>query len=93
MVVGTLQLKLHFPDPQSLKEKRCILKSLLTRFSQAFNAGIAELDGMDLWQYSVLGVVCVARERKEAEKLINHIRHFFDHENGCRVIEDQQELL
>ena len=93
MVVGTLQLKLHFPDPQSLKEKRSILKSVLTRTRQAFNVGLAELDGMDLWQYSLIAAVCVGRERKEVEKLLDQVREFFDREEHLQVIEHQKELL
>ena len=93
MVVGTLQLQLHFPDPRSLKEKRFILKSVLTRLRQAFNAGFAELDGMDLWQSSTIAVVCVSREKREAEKLLNEVLKFLDQEEGLRVVEQQKELL
>ncbi len=93
MVVGTLQLKLHFPEPQSLKEKRFILKSFLARFRQEFNAGICELDGMDLWQYSVIAVVCVSKERSEVGRLLDQMMNFFDQEKGFRVTEHQKELL
>lgn len=78
MIVGTLQLKLHFPEPQSLKEKRFVLKSFLTRFRQEFNAGICELDGMDLWQFSVIAAVCVSKERSEVERLLSNIMNFID---------------
>ena len=93
MVVGTLQLKLHFPEPQSLKEKRFVLKSFLTRFRQEFNAGICELGGMNLWQFSVVAAVCVARERNGAQHLLDRMMDFADREEGFRVVEHQKELL
>ena len=92
MIVGTLQLKIHFPNPQSLKEKRMLLKSLLTRLRQEFNAGIAELDGMDLWQYSVIGAVCIGREKKELDQILDKILGFLDRENNLQVIEHEKEL-
>ena len=79
--------------PQSLKEKRSILKSVLTRIRQTFNVGIAELDGMDLWQYSLIAVVGVARERKEVEKLLDQVNDFLNKEDHLQVIEHQKELL
>ena len=84
---------MHFPLPQTLKEKRSILKSVLTRIRQSFNVGIAELDGMDLWQYSVLAVVSVGRERKEVEKLLDQVNEFLNREEQLQVIEFQKELL
>lgn len=93
MVIGALQLKLHFPVPQSLKEKRFILQSLLARFRQRFNAGIAELEGMDLWQTSVLATVCVGRERRKVEQLMEEMVHFFDQEKEAQVLDQQREIL
>ena len=93
MVLGTCQFKIHFPEPQSLKEKRAILKSVLVRLRREFNAGIAELDGMDLWQQSVIAVACVGRERKEVEHVLDRILEFLDCEENLRVIDHQKELL
>ena len=93
MVLGTIQLRLHFPMPQSLKEKRSILKSVLTRIRQTFNIGLAEIDGMDLWQYSVIAAVCVGRERREVEKTLDQVREFLDREEELQVVDEQKELL
>ena len=93
MVIGALQVKLHFPEPQSLKEKRTILKSVLARLRNQFNVSISELEGMDLWQYTMIAAVCVAREKKEAERQLDQVIHFFDKEDKLRVVEHQKELL
>lgn len=37
-------------EPQNLKEKRAILKRIITRAKQKFNISIAETDYQDLWR-------------------------------------------
>ena len=59
MVVGVCTLDLHLPGVDSLKGKRQILLSLKERIQRKFNVSIAEVDGQDLWQRAVLGVVSV----------------------------------
>ena len=54
----TIELRLH--GVASLKGKRRIVKSVVTRVSREFNVSIAEVDAQDLWQRAVLGVTCVS---------------------------------
>ena len=76
MIIGTLELELRFPQPQSLKEKRTILKSLVTRIRNQFNVAIAEVDGMDLWQASSLVVAAVGKETKQINEILDHVTNF-----------------
>ena len=73
MVVGTLQLELKLGSPQSLKEKRMILKSLTARIRRQFNVSVAEVSGMDLWQRSGLVLSAVGRERSHVNQTLDHI--------------------
>ena len=76
MVIGTLELELRFSKPQSLKEKRMILKSLVTRIRNQFNVTIAEIDGMDLWQTSSLAIASIGRETKHVNEILDHVTDF-----------------
>lgn len=78
MIIGTLELELRFPRPQSLKEKRTILKSLVTRIRNRFNVTVAEIDGMDLWQVSSLVVAAVGRETKQVNEVLDHVTNFVE---------------
>ena len=49
-MVGILKLSLFISDNQSLKEKRKILKSIVTRVHNKFNVSIAEVGSNDKWQ-------------------------------------------
>ena len=54
----TIELRLH--GVASLKGKRSVVKSIVTRISRDFNVSIAEVDAQNLWQRAVLGVTCVS---------------------------------
>ncbi|MCP4362145.1 MAG: DUF503 domain-containing protein [Chloroflexi bacterium] len=54
----TLQLEAVF----SLKEKRRIIKSIMTRLPQKFNVAVAEVDAHDVWQTAVIAIVTVGSD-------------------------------
>ena len=68
--VGILTVELHFPEAGSLKGKRKHVKSAKAQLQNRFGASVAEVDHHDLWQRARLTVACVAREHKEADRLL-----------------------
>jgi len=62
MIVGLLTLDLHFPESNSLKDKRWVLRSIKDRIRNKFNVSVAEVGANELWQRSVIGIACVANE-------------------------------
>lgn len=93
MVIGTLQLELRFFDPQSLKEKRMLLKSLTDRIRRQFNVSVAEIDGMDLWQASTLAVAAVAGESKRANQILSQVVHFVGEQHGMDLMKHKLEFF
>jgi len=65
-------------DGHSLKEKRSVLKRLLSRLSQDLNVAVAELDHHDVWQRTKLGIVTVANELVHAEQVIQRALELID---------------
>jgi uncharacterized protein YlxP (DUF503 family) len=68
--VGILSVELHFPEAHSLKEKRMHLRSAKAQLQNRVGASVAEVDHHDVWQRSRLTLSCVAREYREAERLL-----------------------
>jgi uncharacterized protein len=68
--VGILSVELHFPEAGSLKGKRKFVKSAKAQLQNRFGASVAEVDHHDLWQRARLTIACVARERREADRLM-----------------------
>lgn len=62
MQVATCIIKLHLEGVGSLKEKRRIVKSILTRLSNQFNVATAEIDHHDVWQTALIGLVTIGND-------------------------------
>ncbi len=80
MPVGLLTLEIYIPEAHSLKDKRQVLRSLKDRLRGKFNVAVAELEGQDSWQRSVVGVV----------SLSNTAAHL---DQSLRMVLEDSELL
>ena len=74
--VGILSAELHFPENGSLKGKRKELLSVKAQLQRRFGASVAEVDHHELWQRTRLTLSCVAREYREAEKLLDEAERY-----------------
>ena len=72
-VIAVLTLELHIEYSHSLKDKRHVVKGLKDRLRERFNVSVAEIDGLESWQHSVVAVVTVSSDRKYAEQLLQAV--------------------
>ena len=63
-----INIELRVPLSQSLKDKRKQIKSLKDKIQNRFNASVAEIDYLDEWQRSVIGVSMISNDRVFLEK-------------------------
>lgn len=73
MHVGICTIELRLPGNSSLKGKRSVIKSIVTRVSREFNVSIAEVDAQNQWQRAVLGVACVSSSASYAHGQLERI--------------------
>jgi uncharacterized protein YlxP (DUF503 family) len=73
MVIGACTIELHLPGNGSLKGKRSVLKSIISRLRREFNVSVAEVDLHDVWQSAVIGVVCVSNRQDYAHGLLARV--------------------
>jgi len=76
MSLGVCKVKLRLPENQSLKGKRQVLKSIITRVRNNYNVAIAEVDDQDLWQLATLGVACVSNDAQQDNKVLSRVVDF-----------------
>ena len=76
MNVGTCRVKLRFPENHSLKGKRQVLKSIVTRLRSKFNVSVAEVDDNDLWQLATLGIACVSNNQRYTNEVLSKVVDF-----------------
>ena len=92
MIVGVCKLQLFIPDSESLKGKRYILKSLISRIKNKFNVSIAEIDHNDLWQRATLGVAVVSNENRHANEMLSRIVNFVEMDRRVQIIDYSMDI-
>jgi uncharacterized protein YlxP (DUF503 family) len=73
MYVGALRIELYMPQCRTLKEKRQVVRSIIDRTRNRFNAAVAEVDKQDLWQVCSLGITCVSNSEFAVREMLNRI--------------------
>ncbi|HUV43686.1 MAG: DUF503 domain-containing protein [Dehalococcoidia bacterium] len=76
MNVGVCRINLRLPENESLKGKRRILKSIVSRVGNKFNVAIAEVDNGDMWQLATIGICCVSNDRRHANEVMSRVVDF-----------------
>lgn len=94
MNVGVCQIELRLPENQSLKGKRRVIKSIVTRLHNNYNVSVAEIDNQGLWQLATLGVTCVSNHRKHAdETLSNVVKFIMQNYPGLELLSSEIEIF
>ncbi len=79
MHVSVCQIKLRIPENHSLKGKRQVIQSIITRLQNKFKVSVAEVDNQDLWQLATLGIACVSNHRRHADETLANVVKFIVH--------------
>lgn len=78
MVTRCAKVKLYVPQCHSLKEKRMILQSIITRTRNKFNVSIAEVDLQDVHQTICLGIAVVSGSFNLAQSVLDEVLRFIE---------------
>ena len=93
MIIGRCLIRLRLFSPNSLKERRRILKSLIERLKSRYNISIAEVGENDSWQIAEIGIAVVANKAVFADEVINKIVHFIDNFDSVEIIDIDIEMI
>ena len=93
MVVGLCTIELEVCDSNSLKDKRQVLQSLLTRLSSKFNISVAQLDNHDFWRSATIGVACVSNDATHTDRVLNKVLDLVEREPRVVVVGCERELV
>jgi uncharacterized protein YlxP (DUF503 family) len=78
MVIGACSVKLYLPGNGSLKEKRGVLKPLLSHLHREFNLATAEVGDNDIWQSTELAIVTVSNDAGHVHSLLERAVHWIE---------------
>ncbi len=76
MNVGVCKIRLRLPENSSLKGKRQVVKSILSRIRNKFNVSVAEIDDNELWQIATIGISCISNNKRYTNKVLSRVVDF-----------------
>jgi len=93
LVVGVATITLYINGSQTLKDKRRVIKSLLTRLHNRFNVAAAEVGRQDSRQEAEIGVACISTEGSHADQILAAVVDFIEAQGDVHLIEYHTQLL
>ena len=92
MRIAAMTFRLHAPWVHSLKEKRMVVKSLITQLQNRFHVSAAELDEQDAHQILVIGVAALVPHNAIADSLMEKISQFVESASEAEIWEETREI-
>jgi hypothetical protein len=92
-VIGLLVIELHFPEAQSLKAKRMVVKSIRDRLRRRFNVAVAETGYLELWQRAELAAVSVSGTRSRLESELEAMSRELENHFPSELVNTSFELI
>ena len=92
MKIAAMTFQLRAPWVHSLKEKRMIVKSLLSKLQNKFHVSAAEIDEQDTHQLIVIGVAAIVPNSALADSLMDDISLFIEENCEAELISKDREI-
>lgn len=92
MIVGICEVDLYLYQPNSLKEKRSIVKSIIERSKHKFNISIAEVGDNDKWQLAKIGFATVSNNSRLVGETIDKVIDFISSYTEVEITNIQTEI-
>ena len=92
MEIATMTFRLHAPWVHSLKEKRMLVKSLVSQLQNRFHVSAAEIDEQDTHQIAVIGVAAIVPYQAMADSLMEEISVFVETSTEAEILEEVREI-
>ncbi|HHW08824.1 MAG TPA: DUF503 domain-containing protein [Firmicutes bacterium] len=93
MIVGLLTIELRVASSTSLKDKRRVLQSLLTRARRRYNISVAEVGMQDHHKMAVLAATCVGSAAAVVHRTLEETARFFASDTEAEILSQTVELL
>jgi uncharacterized protein YlxP (DUF503 family) len=89
--LGIITFRLH--DCRSLKGKRKVVKSIISRLRNNFNVSVAEIGSNDIYQKAVIGFALVGNDRQVINSKIDKLINLADELNLAEIIDSEMEII
>ena len=92
MKIAVMSFRLHAPWVHSLKEKRMIVKSIISRLQNRFHVSVAEIEEQDIHQIIVIGVASIIPNNAVADSMMDEISRFIEENCEAQILDEEREI-
>jgi uncharacterized protein YlxP (DUF503 family) len=93
MVVGCGRIILRIHDCRSLKGKRQVVKAVIARVRNHFNASVAEIEDNDVYQRAVIGVSVVGNDTGLVNAKLDKMLDLVEALGLAEMIDSEMEII
>lgn len=93
MVIGLGVITFRLHGCRSLKEKRKIVKSIVSFLRNNYNASVAEVDLNDVHQRAMIGLALVGNDKKVINSRLDKIFNKVDELGIAEIIDTDMEII
>jgi len=92
--IGFCEIQLYLPGVMSLKQKRGIIKSMLTKMRNKFNVASAEVGNHETWQSATIAITTVSNSTQRLNQTINNVMKWIEaNYPDAMITQHQTEIL
>ncbi len=93
MVIGACKVTLRLHEITSLKDKRSIVKKIVERMKNKFNATVAEVGSNDVLNLAEIGIAVTGNDRSFINSVIDKMIDFIEGMFLAEIIDTEMELI
>jgi len=93
MVVGIGMITFRLHGARSLKEKRKIVKSIISRMRNSFNASVGEVGSNDIYQRAEIGFTLTGNDRLVINSKIDKMFNMADEMGLAEIVDTKMEII
>ena len=91
MIVAVTSWHLHLEGCHSLKEKRSVVRPLLSALRKTHNLSVAETGHQDVWQRAEIACAAVGSDRTVVDEMLRAADRMIEQADGVRILETVTE--
>lgn len=92
MYVAVGYIKIRIYESYSLKDRRQVVRSVVSKLQNKFNVSISELDSGEIWNIAEIGTAAVSSSRKILESVHQQIGKILDEDHRFEVVDYEVDI-
>ena len=92
MNIAVMTFRLQASWVHSLKEKRMVVQSLITRIRSRFHVSVMETGEQDLHQLIELGIAFIVPHNSLADRQMDLLSRFVEENTDAQILEEEREI-